>query len=105
MNSPGISAQAQPAAPRFETASIKSCDSFRKVNPEEQISRDMGRSEFQGTFESQCTTTERLIQQAYFLSNGHVNLGRTVTVADGPPGPGLISMRSRPKRTGLKARQ
>jgi bla regulator protein BlaR1 len=85
MNSPGISAQAQPAAPRFETASIKSCDSFRKVNPEEQISRDMGRSEFQGTFESQCTTTERLIQQAYFLSNGHVNLGRSVTVADGPP--------------------
>ena len=85
MGSPGISAQARPAAPRFETASIKSCDFFHRVNPELQVSRDMGRAEFQGTFESQCTTTERLIQQAYGLSNGHVNLGSSVTVAGGPP--------------------
>jgi bla regulator protein blaR1 len=84
MSSPGISAQARPAAPRFETASIKSCDFFRRVNPEEQVSRDMGRGEFQGTFESQCTTTERLIQQAYGLSNGRAP-GSSVAVAGGPP--------------------
>jgi uncharacterized protein (TIGR03435 family) len=85
MSSPGISAQARPAAPRFETASIKSCDFFRRPNPELQVSRDMGRREFQGTFESQCTTTERLIQQAYGLPNGRVNLSSSVTVAGGPP--------------------
>ena len=86
MSSPGISAQARPAAPRFETASIKSCDFFRRPNPELQISRDMGRREFQGTFESQCTTTERLIQQAYGLfSSGHMNPGSSVAVAGGPP--------------------
>ena len=84
MSSPGISAQARPAAPRFETASIKSCDFFHRVNPELQLSRDMGRAEFQGTFESQCTTTERLIQQAYGLSNGRAP-GSFVTVAGGPP--------------------
>jgi bla regulator protein BlaR1 len=84
MSSPGISAQARPAAPRFETASIKSCDFFRRPNPELQVSRDMGRREFQGTFESQCTTTERLIQQAYGLSNGRAP-GSFVAVAGGPP--------------------
>ena len=84
MSSPGISAQARPAAPRFETASIKSCDFFHRVNPELQLSRDMGRAEFRGTFESQCTTTERLIQQAYGLSNGRAP-GSFVTVAGGPP--------------------
>jgi bla regulator protein blaR1 len=83
MSSLGISAQARPAAPRFETASIKSCDFFRRPNPELQISRDMGRREFQGTFESQCTTTERLIQQAYGLSNGRAP-GSFVAVAGGP---------------------
>ena len=84
MGSPGISAQARPAAPRFETASIKSCDFFHRVNPELQLSRDMGRAEFQRTFESQCTTTERLIQQAYGLSNGRAP-GSFVTVVGGPP--------------------
>jgi len=84
MSSPGLSAQARPATPRFETASIKSCDFFRRPNPELQISRDMGRREFQGTFESQCTTTERLIQQAYGLSNGRAP-GSFVAVAGGPP--------------------
>jgi bla regulator protein BlaR1 len=84
MSSTGISAQARPAAPRFETASIKSCDFFRRPNPELQVSRDMGRREFQGTFESQCTTTERLIQQAYGLSNGRAP-GSFVAVAGGPP--------------------
>jgi bla regulator protein blaR1 len=84
MSSPGISAQAQPAAPRFETASIKSCSAFRRPNPELQISRDMGRREFQGTFESQCTTTERLIQQAYGLSTGRAP-GSFVAVVGGPP--------------------
>ena len=84
MSSPGISAQARPAAPRFETASIKSCDFFHRANPELQVSRDMGRPEFQGTFESQCTTTERLIQQAYGLSNGRAP-GSSVAVAGGPP--------------------
>jgi uncharacterized protein (TIGR03435 family) len=84
MSSTGISAQARPAAPRFETASIKSCDFFHRPNPELQVSRDMGRREFQGTFESQCTTTERLIQQAYGLSNGRAP-GSFVAVAGGPP--------------------
>src|SRR5277367_1447867 len=84
MSSPGISAQARPAAPRFETASIKSCAFFRRPNPELQVSRDMGRPEFQETFESQCTTTERLIQQAYGLANGRAP-GSSVVIAGGPP--------------------
>lgn len=80
MSSPGISAQARPAAPRFETASIKSCDFFRRVKPEDDIalhvSEQIARELSQGTFESECTTTERLIQQAYGLfSNGRVNPG------------------------------
>jgi len=90
MSSPGISAQARPAAPRFETASIKSCDFFHRVKPEDDIalhvSEQIARELSQGTFESECTTTERLIQQAYGLfSNGHMNPGSSVAVADGPP--------------------
>src|SRR5581483_5039507 len=76
MSAPGISAQARAAAPRFETASIKSCDAFRRVKPE-------GLSA--GIFKSECTTTERLIEQAYGLfSNGHMNPGSSVAVAGGP---------------------
>jgi uncharacterized protein (TIGR03435 family) len=72
----GISAEARPAARRFEAASIKSCDAFRRVKPEEFSP---------GTFESQCTTAERLIQQAYGLfANGHMNPGSSLAVAGGP---------------------
>jgi uncharacterized protein (TIGR03435 family) len=76
MGAPGISAQARPAAPRFETASIKSCDAFRRVKPEDSSP---------GRFESQCTTTERLIEQAYGLfANGHMDPGSFLSVAGGP---------------------
>ncbi len=76
MRAPGISAQARLAAPRFDEASIKSCAAFRRVAPEEFPP---------GTFESQCTTAERLIQQAYGLfANGHMDPASSLAVAGGP---------------------
>jgi bla regulator protein BlaR1 len=75
MSSPGISAQARPAAPRFETASIKSCSTF---------SRSAYRDLPPGTFNSGCTTVQRLVQQAYGLfADGQMNPGSSLTVVGG----------------------
>jgi uncharacterized protein (TIGR03435 family) len=73
VSAPRIRAQSQLATPKFEAASIKPCDAFRK-----------------GTFptyspgtvmHSQCTTVQRLVQQAYGLfANGHWNPGSSLTV-------------------------
>jgi len=79
----GIAAVAAPivvgsaATPRFEAASIQACDAFRK-----------------GTFpmyspgrllHSQCTTVQRLIEQAYGLfANSHWNPGSSLMVTGGP---------------------
>src|SRR5271170_3271236 len=75
MSSPGISVEAQPAAPRFETASIKSCSTF---------SRSAYRDLPPGTFNSGCTTVQRLVQQAYGLfADGQMNPGSSLTVVGG----------------------
>ena len=68
-------AQSQPA-PKFETAAVKRCSAFRggvtAWAPATQ-------------FHSECTTIERLIQQAYGLfANGHWNPGSFLTVIGGP---------------------
>ncbi len=71
---PGI--QAHIAAPKFVTASIKPCKVFRQAKSEDLSA---------GTFESQCTTTQRIIQQAYGLfSSGHLNPGSYLPVTGGP---------------------
>jgi uncharacterized protein (TIGR03435 family) len=65
------------AAPKFEAISIKPCNAFRKGTVEEDSSPD--------TLRSECTTVERLLQQAYGLfANGHVNPLSSVTVTGGP---------------------
>ena len=75
MSSPGISARSRPAAPRFETASIKSCSTF---------SRSAYRDLPPGTFNSGCTTVQRLVQQAYGLfADGQMNPGSSLTVVGG----------------------
>ncbi len=62
--------------PEFETVSIKPCTAFR---------RSAYRSLPPRTFESGCTTLERLIQQAYGLfANGQTNPGSSLTVSGGP---------------------
>lgn len=76
MGIPRIQAQSQPSTPKFEAASIKSCDAFRKGNSQDLSS---------GTFHSECTTLERLIEQAYGLyGNGHMNPGSSLKVTGGP---------------------
>ncbi len=77
ISAPRVRAQSHFSAPKFETVSIKSCDAFRK-----------------GTFpmyspgtsiQTQCTTVQRLIQQAYGLfADGHWNPGSSLTVTGGP---------------------
>ncbi len=64
------------AAPEFEAVSIKPCTAFH---------RSENRSLPPGTFDSGCTTLERLIQQAYGLfANGRTNRGSSLTVEGGP---------------------
>lgn len=63
-------------APKFEAVSIKSCATFRKSNV-----RDFS----PGMFHSECTTVDRLIQQAYGLfADGHMNPGSSLMVSGGP---------------------
>ena len=58
----------------FESASIRSCTAFRNT-----------RGSSPGMLVSQCTTVQRLIQQAYGLfAIGHADLGSFITVAGGP---------------------
>ena len=105
MGSPGISAQARPAAPRFETASIKSCDFFHRVNPELQLSRDMGRADPRGRSSRNAQLLSVCPASLRSLPNGQCVRGRLLRSPAAPPGPGLISMKSTQKRTGPKARQ
>ena len=75
ISAPGMRAQSQLAAQKLETASIKPCDAFsrgpRDVTP--------------GIFQSQCTTVQHLIQQAYGLfANGKMDPSSFVTVTGGP---------------------
>jgi bla regulator protein blaR1 len=77
LSAPRIRAQSQPAALKFEAASILRCDAVRK-------NRVSGWSP-EKLFQSQCTSVQRLIQQAYGLfANGHWNTGSSLTVAGGP---------------------
>jgi bla regulator protein BlaR1 len=65
------------ATPKFAAASIKPCDAFRKGTV---AMRSPGK-----LLQSQCTTVQRLIQQAYGLfGNGHWNLGSSLAVIGGP---------------------
>src|SRR5205823_2518442 len=78
ISAPRMLAQsAAPAdTPKFEAASIKPCQAFRKNTPE---------SWSPGMLRSECTTVRRLIQQAYGLfATGHMNPGSSLTVTGGP---------------------
>jgi len=64
------------ATPKFETVSIQSCEAFRGRRAE-----DLTR----GRLRSECTTVERLIQQAYGpYANGEMNPLSSVRVTGGP---------------------
>ncbi len=64
------------ATATFEAASVRPCPAFRKGTP---------RNLSPGTFRSQCTTVQRLIEQAYGLfATGHFNPGSSLTVIGGP---------------------
>ena len=77
VDTPNLRAQSAPGtAQKFETASIQPCEAFhgRKV-------LDLS----PGNFRSECTTLERLIQQAYGLfANGRMDTMSFVTVAQAP---------------------
>ena len=77
-SAPQILAQSEalPATSSFETVSLKQCEAFRKNTPN---------SWSPGTWRSQCTTVDRLIQQAYGLfATGHISVGSSLTVTGGP---------------------
>jgi bla regulator protein BlaR1 len=73
-----IRAQSPLVTPRFETASVKPCEAFREnIVPDHYSPGSL--------LQSQCTTVERLIQQAYGLfANGQWNLGSSLEVTGGP---------------------
>ncbi len=74
---PRILAQSQLATPKFEVASIKTCNAFRKAGIQDWSTRTM--------FQSQCTTVQRFIEQAYGLFvDGRWNIGSYLTVSGGP---------------------
>ncbi len=76
LKAPGTPVESPTATSRFENATIKSCNAFHKPNPREESPK---------SFQSECTSTERLIQQAYGLfANGKWNLGSSLTVSGGP---------------------
>lgn len=65
------------ATPKFEMASIKPCPAFRKGT---LSGWSPGRE-----LHSECTTAQRLIQQAYGLfANAHWNVGSSLAVTGGP---------------------
>ena len=76
VSAPRIQAQSQSSStPKFETASIKPCEAFRGRSVQDLSP---------GTFHSECTTVERLVQQAYGLfANGHMNPMSSVTITGG----------------------
>jgi uncharacterized protein (TIGR03435 family) len=76
IGAPRTQAQSQTSAPKFETASIQPCNAFRKGTVQDWSS---------GRLHSECTTVQRLIQQAYGLfADGHMNPGSSLSVAGGP---------------------
>ena len=76
IGAPRIRAQSRLATPKFEMASIKPCNAFRK-DPIQDLSP--------GRLHTECTTLQRLIQQAYGLfATGHMNPGSSLTVTGGP---------------------
>jgi bla regulator protein BlaR1 len=78
-----IQAQFEPgvAAPKFEEVSIKSCEAYRAST----LYSAANPSGVSNMLRSECTTLQRLIQQAYGLfANGHMNPLSSVTIAGGP---------------------
>ncbi len=78
ISAPGLRAQsAGPAnTPKFQTVSIKPCETFHGTERNTWSP---------GEFRSQCTTVQRLIQQAYGLfADSHANQGSSLTVTGGP---------------------
>ncbi len=74
---PRIQAQSPRAPAKFEAVSIQPCTAFRGSTVEENLSS--------ATFHSECTTMQRLLQQAYGLfANGHMNPLSSLTVTGGP---------------------
>jgi bla regulator protein BlaR1 len=72
---PRIQAQSQQPTPKFEAASIKSCSTFSRSTYLDLPPR---------TFNSGCTTVQRLVQQAYGLfAEGQMNPGSSLTVVGG----------------------
>ena len=72
---PGAAQTAAAPTPKFEVVSIRPCNAFRGSDVRN----------FPGTFFSECTSVERMIQQAYGLyANGHMNPLSSVAVAGGP---------------------
>ncbi|MDQ2840668.1 MAG: M56 family metallopeptidase [Acidobacteriota bacterium] len=70
--------QAQPQLPtrRFQVASIRPCKVFRKGTVQDWSP---------GTLHSECTSVQRLIQQAFGLfANGHMNAASFLSVTGGP---------------------
>ncbi len=77
VGAPRMRAQSQLAAPKFEAASVKACDGFRKASFPMYAPGTV--------LQSQCTTVERLVQQAYGLfADGRWNTGSSLTVGGGP---------------------
>jgi bla regulator protein BlaR1 len=77
ISAPAGRAQSRRATPKFEAASIKSCDTFRRSPAPIWASGTL--------LQTQCTTVQRLIQQAYGLfAEGRLNLGSSLTVTGGP---------------------
>lgn len=77
MSAARMRAESPSATPKFEVATVKSCNAFRKPSLEDLLSP--------GRLHTQCTTVQRLIQQAYGLfANGQWNLGSSLMVTGGP---------------------
>ena len=73
---PGVAQSAAGATPKFAVVSLRPCKAFRGSTAQDWSP---------GTLHSECTTVDRLIQQAYGLfANGHMNPLSSVTVTGGP---------------------
>ncbi|MBV9158433.1 MAG: TIGR03435 family protein, partial [Acidobacteriaceae bacterium] len=76
MGMPRMQAQSHELQPKFEAASVKSCEAFSNGHSLELAAE---------TFRSECTTLERLIEQAYGLfGNGRMDPGSSLMVIGGP---------------------
>ena len=69
------------AAPKFEVVSIKSCEAYRATT----LYSAANPTGVSSTLRSECTSVQRLVQQAYGLfANGHMNPLSSVTINGGP---------------------